>query len=87
MFKRKGRHWPHNVPSPRHARVLIAEHRPGAKGELGSDPQNHLQSAALVPRRRHVVMVRRQRAHHPQRGRRGNEPDGNTIPPRRVQSR
>lgn len=32
MFKRKGRHWPHNVSSPRHVRELIAEHRPGAKG-------------------------------------------------------
>lgn len=35
MFKRKGRHWPHNVPSPRHARELIAGHRPGAKGGAG----------------------------------------------------
>lgn len=35
MFKRKGRHWPHSLTSPRHARMLIAEHRPGAKGGAG----------------------------------------------------
>lgn len=35
MFKRKGRHWPHNLTSPRHARVLIAENRPAEKGNAG----------------------------------------------------
>ncbi|ACP33596.1 hypothetical protein cauri_2003 [Corynebacterium aurimucosum ATCC 700975] len=35
MFKRKGRHWPHNIPNSRHARMLIAEHQSGMKGGAG----------------------------------------------------
>lgn len=35
MFKRKGRHWPRNLTSPRHARDLIAQHQSGVKGGAG----------------------------------------------------
>lgn len=35
MFKRKGRHWPHNPTSPRHARELITKHQTDGKGGAG----------------------------------------------------